>query len=64
MNQEIVINVSEYETRVAISDDGKLVELLVERPETQKIAGDIYKGVAKSIFPGFDNSKGKITLLK
>jgi len=52
VNQEIVINVSEYETRVAISEDGKLVELLVERPETQKIAGDIYKGVAKSIFPG------------
>jgi ribonuclease G len=50
--QEIVINVSEYETRVAILEDGKLVEILVERPENQKIAGNIYKGVVKSIFPG------------
>ncbi|OGC78332.1 MAG: hypothetical protein A2Z27_04115 [candidate division Zixibacteria bacterium RBG_16_50_21] len=52
MNQEIVINVSEYETRVAILEDGKLMELMVERPENQKIVGDIYKGVVKSIFPG------------
>jgi len=49
---EIVINVSEYETRVALLEDSKLVELLVERPENQKIAGNIYKGVVKSIFPG------------
>jgi len=50
--QEIVINVTEYETRVALLEDSKLVELLVERPENQKIAGNIYKGVVKSIFPG------------
>src|SRR4030067_2049855 len=52
MEKEIAINVNEYETRIALLEDKKLVELWVERPETERIVGDIYKGKVKSIFPG------------
>jgi ribonuclease G len=52
MQKDIIINVSEYETRLAILEDSKLVELLVERPESEGIVGDIYKGIVKSVLPG------------
>jgi len=52
MQKDIIINVSEYETRLAILEDLKLVELLVERPEAERMVGDIYKGVVKTVLPG------------
>ncbi|MGB2980498.1 MAG: ribonuclease E/G, partial [Candidatus Zixiibacteriota bacterium] len=52
MQKDIIINVSEYETRLAVLEDLKLVELLVERPEAERIVGDIYKGKVKSVLPG------------
>ncbi len=52
MQKDIIINVSEYETRLAILEDVKLVELLVERPESERIVGDIYKGIVKTVLPG------------
>lgn len=50
--RDIIINVSEFETRLAILEDSKLVELWVERPEAERRIGDIYKGMIKSVFPG------------
>ncbi len=41
-----------WETRVAILDDGRLVELLVERE--QAVVGNIYKGVVENVVPGLD----------
>lgn len=52
MQKDIIINASEYETRLAILEDLKLVELLVERPEAERMVGDIYKGVVKTVLPG------------
>jgi ribonuclease G len=52
MQKDIIINVSEYETRLAVLEDLKLVELLVERPEAERMVGDIYKGMVKSVLPG------------
>ncbi|HEX9917035.1 MAG TPA: S1 RNA-binding domain-containing protein, partial [candidate division Zixibacteria bacterium] len=52
MQKDIVINVSEYETRLAILEDLKLVELLMERPEAERMVGDIYKGAVKDVLPG------------
>jgi len=52
MQKDIIINASEYETRLAILEDLKLVELLVERPDTERMVGDIYKGVVKTVLPG------------
>ena len=50
--KEIFVNVTEYETRIAIREDGKLVELFIERPENERLVGDIYKGRVTSVLPG------------
>ena len=52
MQKDIIINVSEHETRLAILEDLRLVELLVERPEKERMVGDIYHGVVKAVLPG------------
>ncbi|HVP06643.1 MAG TPA: hypothetical protein VMS71_02285, partial [Candidatus Acidoferrum sp.] len=52
MKKEILINSTEYEKRLAILEDDKLVELQVERPDTERMVGDIYKGKIKTVLPG------------
>ncbi len=52
MKKEILINATEFETRIAILEDDLLVELMVELPDTQRLIGDIYKGKIKSVLPG------------
>jgi len=52
VKKEILINSTEYEKRVAILEDDKLVELQVERAETDRMVGDIYKGKIKTVLPG------------
>jgi ribonuclease G len=49
MKKEIVINASSSETRIAILEDGALVELYVERPENERMVGDIYMGKVKNV---------------
>lgn len=52
MIQEILINAHPYEKRIAIVEDGKLVELYSESAENQEVVGNIYKGIIKSVLPG------------
>ncbi|MFH1687408.1 MAG: Rne/Rng family ribonuclease [bacterium] len=52
MKTEILVNTTDYETRMAILEDDHLVELQVDRADTERIAGDIYKGVIKTVLPG------------
>lgn len=52
MKREIIINSSLIETRVAVLEDGNLVELLVDDSENRSVAGNIYKGRVKRILPG------------
>jgi len=40
--REIIINATIGETRIAILEDGKLVEFYVERPEHERMLGNIY----------------------
>ncbi|MFC1502274.1 ribonuclease E/G [bacterium] len=49
MKKKIIINVSSTETRIAILEDGDLVELYVERPENERMVGDIYKGKVENV---------------
>ena len=52
VKKEIVINSTEYETRVALLEEGRLVELQTERAGTDRMVGDIYKGKINSVLPG------------
>jgi len=40
------------ETRVAILEDDRLVELLVDRPELRRSVGNIYRGRVEAVLPG------------
>ena len=52
MKREILITGSPRETRVAILEDDRLVELLVDRPDHRRIVGDIYLGRVEAVLPG------------
>ena len=52
MYKQIVINVTEHETRVALLEDGNIAELLIERGDVSDIAGNIYKGRVQRVLPG------------
>lgn len=51
-NKEILINCSEYETRIAIIEEGRLMELYVERPQSERLVGNIYKAKINTVLPG------------
>ena len=52
MKQEIIINSTPQESRIAIVEDGVLAEFLVERKEEMGIAGNLYKGKVARVLPG------------
>jgi len=52
MDQQIIVNAELHETRIAILEDGRLVELLVERPDEERNVGAIYKGRVEAVLPG------------
>ncbi len=52
MKREILMNTTANETRVAILEDGDLVELMVERPDSNRLVGDIYLGRVEAVLPG------------
>jgi len=51
MRKEIFINQGIHESRIAIVEDGDLAEIWVERPEAERIVGDIYKGTVTAVLP-------------
>lgn len=52
MKKEIIINAAENETRIAITEDGRLAELFVETANKEKMVGDIYLGKVAKVMPG------------
>ena len=52
MKQDIYINSTPQESRIAIIEDGSLAEFLVERKQERGIAGNIYKGKVARVLPG------------
>ncbi|MFQ5353791.1 MAG: ribonuclease E/G [Thermodesulfobacteriota bacterium] len=53
---EIFVNSNPFETRVAITEDGSLAELYVERPEGRKVTGNVYKGRVARVLPGMQSA--------
>ncbi|HWR41574.1 Rne/Rng family ribonuclease [Sporomusa sp.] len=52
MKKSIIANVMPEETRVALLEDGELMEISVERSESGHLVGNIYKGKVKNVLPG------------
>ncbi|MBK8754403.1 MAG: ribonuclease G [Candidatus Competibacteraceae bacterium] len=51
---EILINVTPRETRVAVVENGVLQEILIERAGKRGLVGNIYKGRACRVLPGME----------
>jgi ribonuclease G len=52
MKQEIFVNSTPQESRIAIVEDGLLADFLIERKEEMGIAGNVYKGKVARVLPG------------
>ncbi len=52
MATELVINVAPWETRVALVENGQVVEFYLERSRERGIAGNIYRGRVVRVLPG------------
>src|SRR5438132_1676688 len=62
--REILVNCSPEETRVAVLENNQLIELLIERSESEKIVGNIYKGKIENVLPGISSAFVNIGLEK
>ena len=52
LSKEIIVNCGPRETRVAVMEQGELVELFLERVQEQRLVGHIFKGRVSNVLPG------------
>ncbi|MDP7661558.1 MAG: S1 RNA-binding domain-containing protein, partial [Gammaproteobacteria bacterium] len=52
MPEEILINLTSRETRVAMLENGVLQELMIERASRRGLTGNIYMGEVVRVLPG------------
>ncbi|HEX9764595.1 MAG TPA: hypothetical protein VGA39_04870, partial [Candidatus Acidoferrales bacterium] len=56
MAKEILISTSPHETKIALLENGQLVEFNVEREREIGLAGSIYKGRVTRVLPGMQSA--------
>ena len=56
MSEEILINVTPQETRVAVTGSGVVQELLIERTASRGLVGNIYMGRVARVLPGMQSA--------
>ena len=56
MSKELVISASSHERRVAILEEGQLVEIYIEREKEFALVGSIYKGRVTRVLPGMQSA--------
>ncbi|NLB73851.1 MAG: Rne/Rng family ribonuclease [Firmicutes bacterium] len=52
MSKEIIVSTGPGETRAAVIENGRLVEVYIERTAHQRHVGNIYKGRVENVLPG------------
>lgn len=50
--KELLVNFGTQYSRLAILEDGQLVEFYIEREEEEQAAGNVYKGRVENVLPG------------
>jgi len=56
MQKEILVDTSLGEVRIAVVENGRLVELYLEHEDAEHYAGDIYKGRVEDVLPGLGSA--------
>lgn len=64
MKEEILINASAHEKRIAIVSEGTVREIHIERTQTRGLAGNIYLGRVVRVLPGMQSAFVDIGLEK
>ena len=64
MSEEILINVTPQETRVAVVENGMLQEAHIERTQKRGLVGNIFKGRVARVLPGMQAAFIDIGLLR
>ncbi len=62
MSEEILINVTPQETRIAMMENGVLQELQIERSSSLGLVGNVYRGVVCRVLPGMQSAFVEIGL--
>ncbi len=62
MAKELVVSSNRHETKLAILEDDRLVEIYVERRSKQAVAGNVFKGRVSRVLPGMQSAFVKIGL--
>jgi ribonuclease G len=52
LEREILVSASAEESWVALLEDNKLVEIMFDRPDQERMVGDIYLGRVEAVIPG------------
>lgn len=56
MSEEILINVTPQETRIAMIENGVVQELQIERSSSLGLVGNVYRGVICRVLPGMQSA--------
>ena len=56
MNEDILINITPQETRVALIMQGAVQELHIERTLTRGLTGNVYSGKVVRVLPGMQSA--------
>lgn len=64
VKSEIIISANEWETRLALLEDGQLVEFHIERAERRSLVGRVYKAKVENVVKGLRGAFVSIGLRK
>jgi len=64
MSEEILVNVTPHETRVAVIENGVLQEVVIERTRKRGIVSNVYKGKVCRVLPGMQAAFVEIGLAR
>ena len=56
MSEEILVNITPQETRVAVMEAGQVQELVIEREAMRGLVGNIYMGRVARVLPGMQSA--------
>src|SRR5919109_157531 len=56
MGKELVVSSDRHETKVAILEEGQLVEIYFQRANEYSLAGSIHKGRVTRVLPGMQSA--------
>jgi len=62
LSEEILINVTPQETRIAMMENGVVQELQIERSSSLGLVGNVYRGVVCRVLPGMQSAFVEIGL--